>query len=92
MATNDSDIAVCQHLSRIHVQTLVPGYKEARQALSFAQWLDELAETSRRTHAAWSSELARAEHYESRPDRWVSYYAAGYTTDAAVEEDLYLFA
>ncbi len=74
------------------MQTTVPnvatGYIALTQTMTFIAWLKGLAEASTRTYVQWANDEDRAAYYENQPDRWVNYYANGYTPDAAVDEDL----
>lgn len=80
------------HFSYAMARTMAPGYREPAQPNTFPEWLTELAEASRATSIRWDSEELRADHYENNADRWVRYYAGGYTPEAAIAEDLALQA
>jgi hypothetical protein len=70
------------------VANVPTGYIALNQTMTFIVWLKGLEEASRRTYVQWANDDDRAAYYENQPDRWVNYYANGYTSDAAVDEDL----
>jgi hypothetical protein len=64
---------------------------EQREELTFEQWMEELAEVSRKIVAAfaepWDEEL-RHDYYEGQSDTWRDSWEDGLTPQEAIESDM----